>query len=158
MLADHAKRLTEGDFSAKVPNAKVVELQDVAVAFNRLTEELKARLSELGHERDEMQTLIDCMAEGVVALTQDARLLRTNRTARALLGLPETREVQPVSTVIRDPELKKALEDSVTRARAVTRDRDPRTEHPPGIQGARPRRFGDDSTGHHRAADSRAGA
>lgn len=62
-----------------------------------------------------MQTLIDCMAEGVVALTQDARLVRTNRAARALLDLPETREVQPVGAVIRDLELKQALEDSVTR-------------------------------------------
>jgi len=115
VLADRARRLREGDFSATVPHAKVVELQDVAVAFNRLTEELKARLSELGHERDEMQTLIDCMAEGVVALTDDARLLRTNRTAKALLRLPDAPSFAPVGTVIRDPELKQALEDSVTR-------------------------------------------
>jgi len=114
LLADRARRLREGDFNATVPHAKVVELQDVAVAFNRLTEELRARLSELGRERDEMQTLIDCMAEGVVALTEDARLLRTNRTAKALLRLPETPAFAPIGTVIRDPELKQALEDSVT--------------------------------------------
>jgi two-component system phosphate regulon sensor histidine kinase PhoR len=52
VVADLARRLREGDFNATVPHAKVVELQDVAVAFNRLTEELKARLSELGRERD----------------------------------------------------------------------------------------------------------
>jgi two-component system phosphate regulon sensor histidine kinase PhoR len=114
VLADRARRLREGDFSATVPHAKVVELQDVAVAFNRLTEELKARLSELGRERDEMQTLIDCMAEGVVALTEDARLLRTNRTARALLRLPEAPAFAPIGSIIREPELKQALEDSVT--------------------------------------------
>ena len=116
VLADRARRLREGDFGATVPHAKVVELQDVAVAFNRLTEELQARLSELGRERDEMQTLIDCMAEGVVALTEDARLLRTNRTAKALLRLPDTPSFAPVGTVIRDAELKQALEDSVTRS------------------------------------------
>ena len=116
VLADRARRLREGDFGATVPHAKVVELQDVAVAFNRLTEELQARLSELGRERDEMQTLIDCMAEGVVALTEDARLLRTNRTAKALLRLPDAPSFAPVGTVIRDAELKQALEDSVTRS------------------------------------------
>jgi len=116
LLADRARRLREGDFSATMPQARVVELQDVAVAFNRLTEELKARLSELGRERDEMQTLIDCMAEGVVALTDDARLLRTNRTARALLRLPDTSTFAPVGSVIRNQELKQALEDSVTRS------------------------------------------
>jgi signal transduction histidine kinase len=115
VLADRARKLREGDFSAPVPHARVSELQDLAVAFNRLTDELRARLSELGRERDEMQTLIDCMAEGVVALTEDARLLRTNRTARALLNLPEAPAFAPVGTVIRDPQLKRALEDSVTR-------------------------------------------
>lgn len=114
-FADRARRLAEGDFSSTVPHARVVELEDVAVAVNRLTEELKARLSELGRERDEMQTLIDCMAEGVVALTDDARLLRTNRTARALLGLPDVPAPAPVGAVIRDPELRRALEESVTR-------------------------------------------
>lgn len=115
VLAEAARKLRRGDFSATVPSARVVELQEVAVSFNRLTEELKARLSELGRERDEMQTLIDCMAEGVVALTDDARLLRTNRTARALLGLPDSPAFAPVGTVIRDPELRQALEESVTR-------------------------------------------
>jgi signal transduction histidine kinase len=113
VLADRARRLREGDFTVTVPRARVTELQDLSVAFNRLTEELKARLSELGRERDEMQALIDCMAEGVVALTDDARLLRTNRTARALLGLPDSPAFAPVGTVIRDAELKQALEDSV---------------------------------------------
>lgn len=115
VLADRARRLREGDFGATAPQSRVVELQDLAVAFNRLVEELKARLSELGRDRDEMQTLIDCMAEGVVALTEDARLLRTNRTARALLGLPESPTFAPIGTVIRNPELKQALEDSVAR-------------------------------------------
>ena len=115
VLADRAGRLREGDFSSAVPHARVLELQDLGVAFNRLTEELQARLSELGRERDEMQTLIDCMAEGVVALSDDARLLRTNRTARAMLGLPEAPALAPVGTVIRDPQLKKALEESITR-------------------------------------------
>jgi len=115
LLADRAKRLRKDDFSGTVPDPGVRELQDLSTAFNRLTEELRGRISELGRERDEMQTLIDCMAEGVVALTADARLLRTNRTARALLGLPDTQASAPLGTVIRDAELRRAFEDSVSQ-------------------------------------------
>jgi signal transduction histidine kinase len=125
VLADRARRLREGDFTATVPRARVVELGDLSVAFNRLTEELQTRLSELGRERDEMQTLIDCMAEGVVALTDDARILRTNRAARSLLRLPETPAFAPIGTVIRSPDLKKALEDSIatpTQSREIAID------------------------------------
>ncbi len=116
-LADRARRLAAGDFGDPVPTgSRVVELHDLGVAFNRLTEELQQRLSELGHERDEVQTLIDCMGEGVIALTEDARILRTNRAARALLQLPEMPTFAPVGTLVRQPELREVLETSVIRA------------------------------------------
>jgi two-component system phosphate regulon sensor histidine kinase PhoR len=115
-LADRARELTAGDFSVRATRKSgVAEVEDLATAFNRLTDELRARLSELGRERDEMQALIDCMAEGVVALTDDARLLRTNRAARALLRLPEGPPFAPVGTLVRHPELRETLEGSVVR-------------------------------------------
>jgi two-component system phosphate regulon sensor histidine kinase PhoR len=115
-LADRARRLTEGDFSSRVPHARVAELEELAVAFNHLTEELRKRLSELGQERDGMEALIDCMAEGVIALSDDGRILRTNRTARALLQIPEDQHPAPVGSIIRHEELRRALRESVDRA------------------------------------------
>jgi signal transduction histidine kinase len=113
-LADLSRRLTRGDFQERAPrHLSVPELDDLALAFNRLTGELRARLAELGRERDEMQALIDCMAEGVVALTGDARVFRTNRAARALLDLPRDLQDAPVETLVRQPELRRALEESV---------------------------------------------
>lgn len=114
VLADRAARLIRGDFTTKVPLGRVAELHDLAAAFNRLTEELQARLSELSRERDEMQTLIDCMAEGVIALTEDARLLRMNRAAKALLDLGEVPAFAPIRSVVRQEALRSALERSVT--------------------------------------------
>ncbi|MDX1645535.1 MAG: ATP-binding protein [Longimicrobiales bacterium] len=113
-LAERAGELAQGDVTSDVPLGRVAELQDLARAFNRLTDELQTRLSELARERDEMQTLIDCMAEGVIALTEDARLLRMNRAARALLELDPVPAFAPVSSVVRDEALRKALERSVT--------------------------------------------
>ncbi len=114
-LADQARKLGAGDFSVSMPRNHVAELNDVSVAFNRLTEELRARIADLGRERDGVETLIDCMAEGVVALTEDGRLLRTNRTARSMLDIPEGSGLTPIGTVIRHPDLRDALKDSVTR-------------------------------------------
>lgn len=122
-LADRAALLAQGDFSRRVPrDTRVQELDELALAFNRLTDELQARLQELGRERDEMQALIDCMAEGVVALTDDARILRTNRAARDLLQFAEPPLFAPVGTIIRQPELREMLEASVIepfRAREI---------------------------------------
>jgi two-component system phosphate regulon sensor histidine kinase PhoR len=116
VLADRARGLASGDFSRRAPrNMNVAELDDLGAAFNRLTDELRARLSELGHERDEMQALIDAMAEGVVALTEDARILRTNRAGRALLHLPQESWFAPVGALVRHPELRDLLEESVVK-------------------------------------------
>ncbi len=113
-LSDRAALLAQGDFTQKVPRrSRVAELDELAAAFNRLTDELQARLEELAREKDEMQALIDCMAEGVVALTEDARILRTNRAARVLLEFSDPPMFAPVGTIIRQPELRELLERSV---------------------------------------------
>jgi two-component system phosphate regulon sensor histidine kinase PhoR len=122
-LAERARGLAGGDFTGRAQrNALVTELDELGAAFNRLTDELKARLSELSRERDEMQALIDAMAEGVVALTEDARILRTNRAARALLALPHSAWFAPVGALVRHADLRDLLEDAVVkpfRAREV---------------------------------------
>jgi two-component system phosphate regulon sensor histidine kinase PhoR len=117
VLAERSRQLARGDFSTRVPlGPGVAELTDLGVAFNRLTEELQSRVSELGRDRDEMGALIDTMAEGVVALTDDARVFRVNRAARSLLGLPaEMPAYAPVGTLVRQQELREILEGSVVR-------------------------------------------
>ena len=115
LLAQRARQFSKEDYTVRVPDTKVTELQDVADAFNLLTDELQSRLTELGHEREEMQTLIDCMAEGVIALSEDARVIRMNRSARALLELLDTPAFAPVNSVVSDNKLRSILEDSVIR-------------------------------------------
>lgn len=122
-LSDRVRGLSAGDFSRRAPRGvPILELDELGAAFNRLTDELRARLTELGRERDEMQALIDAMAEGVVALTEDARILRTNRAARALLALPQDAAFAPVGAMVRHTDLRDLLEESVVkpfRAREV---------------------------------------
>ena len=115
ILAERARQLARGDFSVRPPLGQgVAELADLSAAFNRLAEELRARLSDLGRERDEMEALIETMAEGVVALNAEARVLRVNQAARTLLGFPtEIPPLAPVGTLIRQQELRELLEGSV---------------------------------------------
>lgn len=115
LLSERARQLAKGDFSARASLGQgVAELADLAAAFNRLTEELRTRLSESDRDRDEMRALIDTLAEGVVALTDDACVVRVNRAARALLGFPdEIPPFAPVGTLVRQEDLRALLEGSV---------------------------------------------
>ncbi len=114
VLAERAGALAAGDFEQRAPvDAPVAELRELYAAFNRLSDELQSRLSELGHERDEMEALIDCMAEGVVALTEDARVIWINRAARALLRIAGPPPLAPIGTLISHPPLLEIFESSV---------------------------------------------
>jgi two-component system phosphate regulon sensor histidine kinase PhoR len=115
VLAERARQLAKGDFSARAPlDQGMAELADLSAAFNSLAEQLKARISEMEKDRDEMGALIDTMAEGVLALTDDARVLRVNRTASSLLGFPgEIPPLCPVGSLVRQQELRELLEGSV---------------------------------------------
>lgn len=114
-LAERARGLSEGEIGGTVPRSRIVELQELSAAFNRLTEQLRDRLSELGRERDGMEALIDCMAESVIELDDDGRILRTNRAARDLLGVHEPPPTGHVGALVRHPELREALKELVSR-------------------------------------------
>lgn len=111
-----SQHMAGGEFDGRAPtDSGVPELDELAAALNRLTEELASRLSELRQERDGIQALIDCMAEGVVALTEDARVFRTNRAARALLDLEAFTAGTPVQELVRHSELRRVLSESAVR-------------------------------------------
>ena len=109
--------MADGELDVRAPRqSRIEELEELSSSFNRLAEELHDRLGDLARERDQMQTLIDSMAEGVLALTEDARVLRTNQAARDLLELPDPVLYAPVGSLVRHPELRDLLESAVVRS------------------------------------------
>lgn len=73
------------------------------------------RLRTVEGERDESQALIDWIGEAVVALSVDGKVLRTNRAANELLGVPKPVPGAHVGDLITHPGLRKLLEESVAR-------------------------------------------
>jgi two-component system, OmpR family, phosphate regulon sensor histidine kinase PhoR len=89
------------------------ELFPLSAAIHRLEEEFQDRVRGLERERDEMQALIDSIAEGVIALTDDARVLRINRSAAELLEVRHAAVFAPIGSLVRHPDLRDYLEESV---------------------------------------------
>ena len=99
----------------RVKLAGVTELARLASAANRIRGELGEQVARASRERDELARLMDEIAEGLMALTADARILRINPAARKLLGLTGVPPFAPVGSVVRDPVLRDLLEESVVR-------------------------------------------
>ncbi len=97
---------------------RVTELARLGSAANRARGELEEQVATVSRERDKLAQLMDEVGEGLMALTDDARILRINPAARELLGLFEVLPFAPVGSVVRDPELRDLLEASVIRPEA----------------------------------------
>jgi signal transduction histidine kinase len=91
-------------------------LRELEGVLDQLHGESRGRLVEIERERGELQALVDSIAEGVIALTADARILRMNGAAATLLDIVSPPPLAPIGTLIRSPELRAHLEQSVLMA------------------------------------------
>jgi two-component system, OmpR family, phosphate regulon sensor histidine kinase PhoR len=106
--------MAAGNLDARVRSRHADELGALGNTLDRLAEELKRRLGQLEGERAEMRTLIDSMAEGVLAVGPDGAVRRSNPAARRMFDLPTDMTGSPPEAVAR----RKPFLDLVRRALA----------------------------------------
>lgn len=70
----------------------------------------RRRLAQLMRERDELVLLIESVGEAIIQTGPDGRLVRANRAARKMLGLPANSRGAPIASLVRHPALRDRLE------------------------------------------------
>ncbi len=87
-LADAATDIAAGGFGRKVYAAGRDEAAALARAFNHMSDRLAGQFAQLEKDRQQLRTILASMAEGVVALDAEQRVLFANDRAAELLDLP----------------------------------------------------------------------
>lgn len=64
------------------------ELTPLVTAFNDLSRSLRSHLADLTGQRSELDTIVQSMDTALLALDMDQRVIRLNRAARTMLGIP----------------------------------------------------------------------
>jgi two-component system, OmpR family, phosphate regulon sensor histidine kinase PhoR len=82
-----ARRMAEGDLAQTVPVVGSGEIATLADALNRTAVALREQIGRLKDEQAKVRTILDGMAEGVVALDERGRLLLLNPAARTMFGI-----------------------------------------------------------------------
>ncbi|MCA9737593.1 MAG: ATP-binding protein [Gemmatimonadota bacterium] len=95
--------------------APVRELHDLQHELDEASETLRALQDQARREQQETAALLDATAEGVIELSEDARLVRANAAARRILEIRDARPFAPIETLVRDAALRDALETAVIR-------------------------------------------
>jgi PAS domain S-box-containing protein len=84
-LGDAARAIADGGPPA-FPASNVPEIAQHIVALRAMHRQLDQRFLDLVHEREETATLIETMADGIVAADARGAIVMLNRAARRLLG------------------------------------------------------------------------
>ncbi|HQK93599.1 MAG TPA: response regulator [Armatimonadota bacterium] len=87
-----------------------------ALAWRHLRREAETRLLELNSDKTQLRTILNSLADGVIVVNVDGRVVLTNPAVRAALGLgPSPHDPQPLESVVADP----ALAELIRRAPEV---------------------------------------
>lgn len=113
-----ARRIAQGDLSARLSNIAGDELSTMEAALNQTAERLGQNFAELESRRHELAAMLDSMQEAVVAVTAEGQVRWSNAVMQQMAGT-QIRVGRPLVHSVRDPELlacvKAALEKGEVR-------------------------------------------
>lgn len=81
------QKMSQGDFSTEVPVKSDDEIGQLAEMFNILRGKLDATLEEISNEKNKLGTILEYMADGLVAVDLNGQILHANPAAREMLGI-----------------------------------------------------------------------
>jgi two-component system phosphate regulon sensor histidine kinase PhoR len=116
-----ANRVAAGDLTARVEEASLDELTEVANALDTTAARLEKSFSDLQSSRRELAALLDSMQEAVIAVTDQGQVSWSNSVMRRIAP-QAVREGRALVETIRDPEVL-ACVDGALREREVRRGR-----------------------------------
>jgi two-component system phosphate regulon sensor histidine kinase PhoR len=104
-----ARKVASGDFSVRVFLKTKDELRVLADSFNRMNEEMERMFSELGQQKEELNSIIDSLQEGLLVLDKQGRIIRSNESFRKIIR-NQAAEGKFYWEIMRNPRLAELLE------------------------------------------------
>ena len=109
-LAKAAETIAAGDYENRVYIDRRDELGQLARTFNRMSQDLHSRMTQLGDTTTRQATVLGGMIEGVIAVDARERIVLANRAAGQLFEFrPAAVEGRPLLEVVRNHALHQAV-------------------------------------------------
>ncbi|MBI2864587.1 MAG: HAMP domain-containing protein [Chloroflexi bacterium] len=114
-----AAALASGNLDQRIRIDSPVELGELANAFNRMAERLKATISAISEEHGKLAAIMANMADGIVITDGDGKVTLLNRAAESILGTSNERaQGQSLAEAVRDHDLVQLLTECRIQAKA----------------------------------------
>ncbi len=105
-----AARLGAGEWTARAPVPDAEEAAELAESFNRMADQLQAKIAILTQNNNEQKAVLASMAEGVLAVDSQERIISVNPASVRLLGLDQTQaQGRRLQEVVRNADLSRFI-------------------------------------------------
>lgn len=122
-LRNGAERFASGDLTQAIEVDGPLQVASLAESLNKMAQQLGDRLRTVIEQRNELETVLASMVEGVIAFDLDERILNFNRAAELFLRM-SVRDVigRSIHEVIRNPGLQSLVTQVLEADKPVEAD------------------------------------
>jgi two-component system phosphate regulon sensor histidine kinase PhoR len=119
-ISDAAQRFASGEMSHRLNTGISAEFRDLAVALNETAAGLENRIATITLQRNQLESVLTSMVEGVIAVDREQRLLMVNRAAAGMLAIdPSPALGRLLSETTRNPDLTRFTERLMRERRTI---------------------------------------
>ncbi len=86
-ITNQAQRFARGDLSEKPGVYEIEEMADLAEAMEVMAGELNNRIITIAGQRNELETVLSSMLEGVIAIDKEEKIIKINSSAAQMLNI-----------------------------------------------------------------------
>jgi len=120
-LSVAASNVAAGDFDFKVNVKSNDEIATLSRNFNLMTKKLKDLFNQVVSQKEELNTLITSIEEGLVSLDSDGRIILSNEMFNSMV---ETEVIQgkKYKKIIKEKSFNKLFKDTIKSKKSITRE------------------------------------
>ena len=118
-----AARLGAGQWTARAPVPDAEEAAELAESFNRMADQLQSKIAILTQNNNEQKAVLASMAEGVLAVDSQERVISVNPASVRLLGLDQTQaQGRRLQEVVRNADLSRFISRALSCPEPIQAD------------------------------------
>lgn len=119
-VSDAVRQMSAAGFEKGASPGTHLQIEELAISLDRTQSFLKLRLAELEASRNQLQTVLDSMVEGVIAIDSSQRVLLVNEAACRLFPIPASNSAgRPLWELVRSPQLHQWVSLALSQSQPV---------------------------------------
>ncbi len=117
IMQEGFSRFGAGELDHQIHISKPLEFRLLAESMNSMAKNLQGLINTITQQRNESETILSSMIEGVIVVDPDEKILRINQAAMQILDIPnqdaESARGKRIQELVRNQALQKFIRDSL---------------------------------------------